>query len=60
MKIILDYWGYWETFEIKWATQTQMIEIRKKVIFSFTHKKIDLSKIQERIEKATSVNELFH
>ena len=59
MKIILDYWGYWETFEIKWANQKQMIEIRRKVIMSFTNKKRNLEVISKKIKNAKNVIDLF-
>lgn len=58
MKIIIDYGWFWEVFEIKLASKKQMIEVRNKVVDSFTKKK-DLIDLEIVIKNAKSIKDLF-
>lgn len=63
MKIILEYninWKkWWEVFTVKWASAKQQLEIRRKIINSFTKIEIDINKIWKNIMNSKSVEDLL-
>lgn len=58
MRVIIDYWWYWEVFEFKWANDQQKKELRRKIVRSFSHSKIP-EDIVNKIQNSKSVKDLF-
>jgi len=60
MRLIIDYWWFWEQFEFKWASQKQMLELRRKILDSFTKKDDSFLELSKKIIDSKTVSDIFN